>query len=102
MPALEVAREYDPRPPLQHRVPVDVAERPVVIALEREHRDAAWGIYGMVAGIVGRRVQHTDVEHAVLAVLVTGGNILRHGPVREGVAMQGDTEIRQIERLAGP
>lgn len=95
-------RGTDPRPLSEHGVPVDVAERPVVVALQPQCADVARGIDLMVARVVRRRVQHADVERPGLPVLVSGGQVLRHGPVREGVAVQGGPQARPTRTSRRP
>ena len=80
---------------------MDVPERPIVIALQRQGGGGARGVGGMVPRIVGRGVQDADVEHARQRHRVAGRQIFVDRPLWKRMSVQRDAEVREFMGLAG-
>src|SRR4051794_27397323 len=93
MPALQIAGEDDPWLLAQDRACMDMAQRPVVVALGGEFGHRARRIGSMAELSVGRRVEQPNIKESSLRVRVCGGEVLRDVALRETAAMDGDAEV---------
>ena len=97
--ALDVAGKHHVRAFVQHLPGMDVAERPVVVALCHQRLDTARRIGLVLATIFGRGVQHADVEPARERWRIGGGEVFRHRAVGKRAAVDGHAERIQRHRL---
>ena len=90
---LQVARVGDGHVALFHPVRVDMAQRPVLVALGVQLGRRAGGVAGVLGVALQRGVQHADVEPAGHRRGVAGHQVVGGGGVLEALAVQ-----RHLER----
>ena len=102
--ALEHAGEHDPAGVFgEMGAQMDVAERPVLVAVGDELLDGAGGVV-LVHAVPAGGVEQADVELAGLRRRVVLGDVVLHGAVGEPLAVDDDVQAghRDAVRGGGP
>ena len=99
--ALQVAGEDDPGVFGQFLALVDVAERPVVVAVGFQARQVAGGVAGVGGIALGGGVQQADVEQVVVRWRIGPGQVVGFVRVGEALAVDGDPDRVEADRC-GP
>ena len=96
---LKIAGEDDVRMLVKHFPVMDVAERPVIIAMPDKVSRNAGRIAGMAFAAIRRGVQHADIEVTGHGRLIARRQIVQHLPLLEALAVDGDLQTRNRDEL---
>ncbi len=99
--ALEITRKDDPRIGGEDLARVDVAERPVLVAMGPQRSKAAGSVRLVALATVDARVQHADIEQTSDGSRVGEGEVLGDSPRGVALAVEGNAGRLVGKRLRG-
>ena len=97
MPALDIAREYDPRLVADDFTGMHMAQRPILIALAAQAVDRARGIGHVARLAVQAGMQQADGEPLRVSLRIAGGEVVADRAGRKALADDGDADL--VEHL---